>query len=110
MHLRERLPLVRGAAGRAKRSREGSSADNPGSSRSEPTRMSLTDPFAHLTALRPARKRGPIEAQAESLPAASDRLAQLLGAEARRNHYGEHLSLQEWFATPEMCRPDPRAL
>src|SRR6266849_4578649 len=72
--------------------------------------MSLTDPFAHLTALRPARKREPIQAQAESLSAAGDRVAQLLGAEARRNRYGEHLSLREWYATPEMCTPDPRAL
>src|SRR5712692_3585483 len=72
--------------------------------------MNLTDPFAHLTALRPARKRGPIQAQEENLSAAGDRLAQLLGAEARRNRYGEHLSLREWYATPEMCRPDPGAL
>jgi uncharacterized protein len=72
--------------------------------------MSLTDPFAHLTALQPARKRESIHAQEESLPAAGDRLAQLLGAEARRNRYGEHLFLREWFATPEMCMPDLRAL
>ena len=72
--------------------------------------MSLNDPFAHLTALRPARKREPIQAQAESLPAAGDRLAQLLGAEAHRNRYGEHLSLREWYDTPEMCMPDPGAL
>jgi uncharacterized protein YprB with RNaseH-like and TPR domain len=72
--------------------------------------MSLTDPLAHLAALRPARKREPIQAQAESLSATGDQLAQLLGAEARRNRYGEHLSLREWYATPEMCRPDPRAL
>src|SRR6266852_1722873 len=72
--------------------------------------MSLNDPFAHLAALRPAAKRGPIQALAESLPTAGGRLAQLLGAEAHRNRYGEHLSLREWYATPEMCRPDPGAL
>ena len=41
---------------------------------------------------------------------ASDRLARLLGAQVRRNHYGEHLSVQQWYATPEMCAPDARSL
>jgi uncharacterized protein len=72
--------------------------------------MSLNDPFAHLTALRPARRREPIQAEAEGFATAGDRLAQLLGAKARRNRYGEHLSLREWYATPEMCMPDPGAL
>ncbi len=31
------------------------------------------------------------------LPPEGDRLAQLLGARINRNHYGEHLSLQQWY-------------
>src|SRR6202166_413204 len=42
--------------------------------------------------------------------AGGDRLAELLGARINRNHYGEHLSLQQWYATPEMCSPDARSL
>src|SRR5713101_2611703 len=40
------------------------------------------------------------------LPAECDRLAQLLGAQARGNRYGEHLSLRRWYATPKMCSAD----
>jgi hypothetical protein len=39
-----------------------------------------------------------------------DRLGRLLGAEANRNRYGEHLSFRQWYATPEMCSPDARSL
>jgi uncharacterized protein len=35
---------------------------------------------------------------------------QLLGAQVRRNHYGEHLAVAQWFATPEICAPDARSL
>jgi uncharacterized protein YprB with RNaseH-like and TPR domain len=34
----------------------------------------------------------------------------MLGAGVNRNHYGEHLSLRQWYATPEMCLPDARSL
>jgi uncharacterized protein YprB with RNaseH-like and TPR domain len=37
-------------------------------------------------------------------------LAQLLGGQIRRNRYGEHLSVERWFATPEMCSLDARSL
>ncbi len=72
--------------------------------------MSLTDKFAHVAALRPARKRDVEPARAADLPAECDRPAQLPGAQVRRNRYGEHLSLQQWYATPEMCTPDARSL
>ena len=72
--------------------------------------MSALDKFAHVAALRPARKREALSARAADIPAESDRLAQLLGAQVRRNHFGEHLSVQQWYATPEMCAPDARSL
>ena len=34
----------------------------------------------------------------------------LLGATVGRNRYGEHLIARQWYATPEMCDPDARAL
>ena len=72
--------------------------------------LSGHDKFAHIAALRPARKREVASPRAADASAGSDRLAQLLGAQVRRNHYGEHLSVQQWFATPEMCAPDARSL
>jgi uncharacterized protein YprB with RNaseH-like and TPR domain len=67
------------------------------------------DKFARIAALRPAhRKEAP--AVCVSDVAGGDRLADLLGARINRNHYGEHLSLRQWYATPEMCSPDARSL
>jgi len=64
--------------------------------------------LSRLSALRPARRREPIaESRAR---AAADQLAPLLGAEIRRNRYGEHLLASQWHAAPEMCQPDPQAL
>jgi uncharacterized protein YprB with RNaseH-like and TPR domain len=44
------------------------------------------------------------------IPSGGDHLAELLGARVRRNHFGEHLSLQQWYATPEMCFPEERSV
>ncbi|MBZ5661825.1 MAG: ribonuclease H-like domain-containing protein [Acidobacteriia bacterium] len=72
--------------------------------------MSAHDKFAHVAALRPARKREALPAPAADSSDGSDRLAQLLGAQVRRNHYGEHLSVAQWFATPETCVLNARSL
>jgi uncharacterized protein YprB with RNaseH-like and TPR domain len=72
--------------------------------------LSKDDKFAHIAALRPARNREVALPRAADLPLECDRLAQLLGARVRRNHYGEHLSLERWYATPEMCTPNARSL
>src|SRR5579872_1928215 len=74
--------------------------------------MNTVEQFARISALRPARRK---EAPAPRLPepgsdSGGDHLAELLGAQINRNNYGEHLSLREWYATPEMCAPDPRSL
>src|ERR1700719_1052112 len=74
--------------------------------------MNSVEQFARIAALRPARRKdAPALRLAE--PGAGrggDRLAELLGARINRNDYGEHLSLREWYSTPEMCSPDPRSL
>src|SRR5665213_1587583 len=73
--------------------------------------MSKDDKFAHIAALRRAPRN-----ESAGLPCVSEnvgdggRLSQLLGARVNRNHYGEHLSLQQWYATPEICTPDASAL
>ncbi len=73
--------------------------------------MNRDDKFARIAALRPARRN-----EAAALPHVSedagggDRLAELLGSRINRNHYGEHLSLRQWYATPEICAPDARSL
>jgi uncharacterized protein YprB with RNaseH-like and TPR domain len=73
-------------------------------------KLNKDDKFARVAALRPARR---MEAPTPCVPesaAGGDRLAELLGARINRNHYGEHLSLQQCYATPEMCSPDARSL
>ena len=72
--------------------------------------MKQNDKFEHIAALRPARKREDASTPRLEIPAESDRIANLLGGRVRRNHYGEHLSVQQWYATPEMCAPDARSL
>lgn len=72
--------------------------------------MSSVDKFARIAALRPARGKNVPASPVPGTSGGGDRLAQLLGAQINRNHFGEHLSLREWYATPEMCLPDPRSL
>jgi uncharacterized protein YprB with RNaseH-like and TPR domain len=67
------------------------------------------DKFARIAALRPAHRKE-TSALCVADVAGGDRLADLLGARINRNHYGEHLSLRQWYATPEMCSPDARSL
>jgi uncharacterized protein YprB with RNaseH-like and TPR domain len=72
--------------------------------------MNRDDKFARIAALRPARRRESPALCGSEVAVGGDRLAELLGARINRNHYGEHLSLQKWYATPEMCLPDARSL
>lgn len=59
------------------------------------------DKFAHVSALRHAVKRArPVN---EDLPPGAEALAELLGAQPVRNHYGEHLVARNWFAEPAQC-------
>ena len=68
------------------------------------------DKFARVAALRPARRKETPAPIVTEPALGGDRLAELLGARVNRNHYGEHLSLQQWYATPEICLPDARSL
>jgi uncharacterized protein len=44
------------------------------------------------------------------IPEGSSRLAELLGAAARSNHYGEHLALRRWFSDPALSAVDPKVI
>jgi uncharacterized protein YprB with RNaseH-like and TPR domain len=62
------------------------------------------DKFSRLAALKPAR---PMPARPAAFRASSqeDALGQLLGAGVAKNHFGEHLTVQNWFSTPEFADP-----
>lgn len=72
--------------------------------------MRLNDPLSRLAALRPTRKREMEWATPETIVAECGQLGQLLGAEIRKNRYGEHLFLRQWFAAPEMALPVARSI
>jgi uncharacterized protein YprB with RNaseH-like and TPR domain len=65
--------------------------------------------FARLAALRPARA---MVAQSPVLraPDQEDVIARLLGAAVGQNKFGEHLTIRNWYSTPEYSSPTPRAL
>src|SRR5580658_4466567 len=68
-----------------------------------------TDKFSRLTALRPARS---VPSRPEPLraPNQEDSIPRLLGAGVATNHFGEHLSIRNWFSTPEFTDPSAAAL
>jgi uncharacterized protein YprB with RNaseH-like and TPR domain len=72
--------------------------------------MIPSDKYAHIAALRPVRRREPAPALAVEPAAERDPLGRLLGAQIRRNRYGEHLSLRRWYATPELFQPQAGSL
>src|SRR5580700_3066953 len=67
-----------------------------------------TDKFSRLAALRPARsvpsRPAPLRAPDQ------DSIAHLLGAGVAKNHFGEHLSIRNWFSTPEFSDPSSTTL
>ncbi|HKI13330.1 MAG TPA: ribonuclease H-like domain-containing protein [Candidatus Acidoferrum sp.] len=71
--------------------------------------MSPADKFARLAALKPAHGIAQRPAALRA-PDETDALSRLLGAGIARNHYGEHLAIRNWFATPEFSEPSPVTL
>src|SRR6266403_3273215 len=67
------------------------------------------DKFSRLSALKPAR---PVAAKPAYLraPAEDDSLARRLGAGIAKNHFGEHLSVRNWFSTPEFSEASSASL
>ena len=70
--------------------------------------MKLTDKLGSIRALRAAvRSARPVR---NDLPAEADLLVECIGAEVRRNHYGEYLHVRQWFDSPEACDASRAAL
>jgi uncharacterized protein YprB with RNaseH-like and TPR domain len=60
------------------------------------------DKFSRLAALRPARGASAHPATLRA-PEEEDQLSRLLGAGIASNRYGEHLSVRNWFSSPEFA-------
>src|SRR5258708_9336309 len=67
------------------------------------------DKFSRLAALKPTR---PIPARPAAIrtPDEADSLGRLIGAGVGTNHFGEHLSIRNWFSTPETTDPSSTTL
>jgi len=65
--------------------------------------------LARIGALKPAKTGAAPGTEPRGfradLPAGSERLRQILGAAARNNEYGDHLSLRRWFSELDGCEP-----
>jgi uncharacterized protein YprB with RNaseH-like and TPR domain len=75
---------------------------------------SLTDKFSRLTALKPSRAGASAAGVARSAvrraPEQEDALSQLVGAAISTNHYGEHVSVSNWYSTPEFVEASDNTL
>lgn len=71
--------------------------------------MSAPDKFSRLSALKPVRTTAPL-AEASNDPMQGDEVAHLLGAVCQWTKFGQHLTIRNWFSTPEFAEPAPAAL
>src|SRR5271156_3470028 len=69
----------------------------------------LADKFSRLAALKPSRAMASRPATRRA-PEEEDALSRLLGAAIASNHYGEHVSVSNWFSTPEFAEPSAGTL
>ena len=69
----------------------------------------LADKFSRLAALKPSRGMAARPATRRA-PEEEDALSRLLGAAIASNHYGEHVSVSNWFSTPEFAEPSAATL
>jgi uncharacterized protein YprB with RNaseH-like and TPR domain len=66
----------------------------------------MADKFSRLAALRPARPPATCAEKAVlRAPDQEDSLGQLLGAGVAKNHFGEHLTIRNWYSSPEYVEP-----
>ncbi len=70
---------------------------------------SLADKFSRLAALKPSRTTASRPATRRA-PEEEDSLSRLLGAAIATNHYGEHVSVSNWFSTPEFAETSSTTL
>ncbi len=73
---------------------------------------SLADRFSRLTALKLSRSAATTTAESFSrrAPEQEDALSRLVGAAISTNHYGEHVSVSNWYSTPEFVEASSNTL
>ena len=78
---------------------------------------SLADKFSRLAALKPSRSGATSKgassfarAATRRAPEQEDALSQLVGAAISTNHYGEHVSVSNWYSTPEFVEASSNTL
>jgi uncharacterized protein YprB with RNaseH-like and TPR domain len=71
---------------------------------------SLADKFSRLTALKPSRSAATARSFSRRPPEQEDALSRLVGAAISTNHYGEHVSVSNWYSTPEFVEASSNTL
>jgi uncharacterized protein YprB with RNaseH-like and TPR domain len=67
------------------------------------------DKFSRLAALKPVRPTAHL-AEPASEPAQEDEVARLIGAVPRLTRFGQHLTVRNWYSTPEFAEPAGQVL
>jgi len=66
--------------------------------------VSALDRFSRLAALKPVRAAMPL-AEAFNEPMQGDEITHLLGGLCQKTKFGEHLTIRNWYSTPEFAEP-----
>jgi uncharacterized protein YprB with RNaseH-like and TPR domain len=79
------------------------------SKRTEKEMTASLEKFSRIAALKPVVAAVPRSASFRP-PEKEDTIAHLIGAQVATNRFGEHLSVRNWFSTPEFAEPLPASL
>ena len=71
--------------------------------------MSSLDRFSRLAALKPVRAAIPL-AEPSNEPMQGDEIAHLLGALCQKTKFGQHLTIRNWYSSPEFFEPSATSL
>ena len=71
--------------------------------------MSSLDRFSRLAALKPVKAVVPL-AEPGNEPMQGDEVTRLLGGLCQKTKFGQHLTIRNWYSTPEFAEPDGRSL
>jgi len=71
--------------------------------------MSSLDKFSRLAALKPVQVAVPL-AEPGNEPMQGDEITRLLGGLCQKTKFGQHLTIRNWYSTPEFAEPDGRSL
>src|SRR5262245_34271108 len=71
--------------------------------------MSSLDRLSKLAALKPVSASVPL-AEPSNEPMQGDEVTRLLGGLCQKTKFGQHLTIRNWYSTPEFAEPDRRSL